>query len=204
MLVQDDWGMGSVEQLGRTNWYAVRVRSQHEDQVSRHLRVRGLEAFLPLYTRKQRWSDRFKEVDFPLFPGYVFSRFDPDNRLPVLTVPGVVHLVGAGKTPVPIDAAEIEAIQTAVTSGAMRHPCDYLEVGQRVRIEHGPLCGVEGILLGSRGHRRLVLSISLLQRSVAVQVHEEWVRPLGMKHGVAASLVGSDYWSQHGHSKFVS
>lgn len=193
--------------MGQNNsnqWYAVRVRSQHEDIAARHLRVRGLEAFLPLYTRKQRWSDRFKEIDFPLFPGYVFCRFDPDNRLLVLTVPGVVHLVGTGKTPVPIDATEIAAIQTAVTSGAMRHPCDYLEVGQRVRIENGPLCGVEGILLGSRGHRRLVLSISLLQRSVAVQVHEEWVRPLGMKHEVAAGFVGSDRWSPQVHSKFVS
>ena len=193
-----------MDHSDRNNWYAVRVRSQHEDQVSRHLRVRGLEAFLPLYTRKQRWSDRFKEIDFPLFPGYVFCRFDPDNRLPVLTVPGVVQLVGTGKTPVPIDAAEIEAIQTAVTSGAMRHPCEYLEIGQRVRIEHGPLCGVEGILLGSRGHRRLVLSISLLQRSVEVQVHEDWVRPLAMKHGVAGNLVASHHCSPHAHPKFVS
>lgn len=203
-LLETSGGLRSVEQLGRNDWYAVRVRSQREDQVSRHLRVRGLEAFAPLYTRKQRWSDRYKEIDFPLFPGYVFCRFDPDNRLPVLTVPGVVHLVGTGKTPVPIDAAEIEAIQTAVTSGAMRRPCDYLEVGQRVRIERGPLCGVEGILLGSRGHRRLVLSISLLQRSVAVQVHEEWVRPLAMKHDVAASLAGSEHWCTQAHSKFIS
>lgn len=185
-----------MDQRDRNNWYAVRVRSQHEDLVARHLRVRGLEAFLPLYRRKQRWSDRFKEVDFPLFPGYVFCRFDPANRLPVLTAPGVVQLVGTGKVPVPIDAEEIHAIQVAVTSGVARQPCEYLEIGQRVRIEQGPLCGVEGILLGSRGYRRLVVSVTLLQRSVAVHINEDWVRPLPMKPGHADNLLRSDHWSQ--------
>lgn len=172
-------------------WYAVRVRSQHEDIVARHLRVRGLESFLPLYRQQHRWSDRFKELELPLFPGYVFCQFDPKNRLPVLTVPGVVHVVGAGKNPVPIDEAEIIAIQAAVKAGLPRQPCAFLEVGQRVRIEYGPLCGTEGILLGFKGHRRLVLSITLLQRSVAVEMNEEWIRPLPLREGSSSKQMPS-------------
>jgi transcription antitermination factor NusG len=191
----------SVAGLNNNNqWYAVRVRSQHEDMVARHLRVRGLEAFLPLYRGKQRWSDRFKEIDFPLFPGYVFCRFDPADRLPVLTVPGVVHLVGTGKNPVPIDGEEIQAIQVAVGSGSPRQPWPYLEIGQRVRIEHGPLCGVEGILLGARGNRRLVLSITLLQRSVAVEINEEWVRPMALKQAPSGKLLAPERFSHQAHT----
>lgn len=164
-------------------WYAVRVRSQHEDMVARHLRVRGLEAFLPVYRSQHRWSDRFKEVELPLFPGYVFCQFEPANRLPVLTVPGVVHLVGAGKKPLPIDESEMVALQAATRSGLPTQPWPFLEIGQMVRIECGPLCGIEGILLGFRNHRRLVLSITLLQRSVAVEINGEEVRPLFLKPG---------------------
>lgn len=167
------------------SWYAVRVRSQHEDLVARHLRVRGLESFLPLYRRQHRWSDRFKQIDLPLFPGYVFCQFDPKNRLLVLTVPGVVHVVGAGKNPVPIEETEMAAIQAAVKSGFPRQPWPFLELGQRVKIEYGPLCGIEGILLGFRGHHRLVLSISLLQRSIAVQIDSHWVRPLPPKQQIS-------------------
>lgn len=169
------------ENLGQ-HWYAVRVRSQYEDLVSRHLRVRGLEVFLPVYRQRQRWSDRFKEIELPLFPGYVFCQFDPLNRLPVLTVPGVVHVVGTGKNPVAIESSEIAAIRAAVKSGFPALPWPYLEVGEKVRIEEGPLCGVEGILLGFRGHERIILSVTLLQRSVAVEIQQEWARPISPKH----------------------
>ena len=172
-----------MDQNDRQQWYAVRVRSQHEDVVARHLRVRGLETFLPLYRSHHRWSDRFKEVELPLFPGYVFCQFDPANRLPVLTVPGVVHLVGAGKKPLPIDETEIAAIRAATSSGLPTQPWPFLEIGQKVKIEYGPLCGIEGILLGFRSHQRLVLSITLLQRSVAVEINGEGVRPLSLKPG---------------------
>jgi transcription antitermination factor NusG len=176
-------------------WYAVRVRSQHEDMVTRHLRVRGLEAFLPLYRCQHRWSDRFKEVELPLFPGYVFCQFDAANRLAVLTVPGVVQLVGVGKKPLPIDETEIAGIQSATKSGFATQPWQFLKIGQKVRIEHGPLCGIEGILIGHRGHQRLVLSITLLQRSVAVEINGEGVRPLPLRPGAASGLVGSETMS---------
>jgi transcription antitermination factor NusG len=158
------------------NWYALRVRSRHESTVATHLHARGYESFLPLYKCRRRWSDRFKEIDLPLFAGYVFCRFSLLNRLPVLAIPGVVHVVGVGRNPVPIDAAEIAAIQTAVSSGLPREPWPFLEVGDRVKIAQGPFCGVEGILLGFRGNQRLVLSVTLLQRSVAVQVDASWVQ----------------------------
>lgn len=177
-----------MSQSNSCHWYAIRVRSQHEDLVARHLRVRGLEAFLPLYKQQHRWSDRFKEIELPLFPGYVFCQFDPLNRLPVLTVPGVVHIVGTGKTPVPIDQEEIAAIQAAVKSEFSTQPWPFVEIGQRVRIEYGPLCGIEGILLGFRGHHRIVLSITLLQRSVAVEINGEWARPLFPKQGTSNRL----------------
>lgn len=172
-------------------WYAVRVRSQHEDVVARHLRVRGLEVFLPLHRQKHRWSDRFREVELPLFPGYVFCQFDAANRLPVLTIPGVVHIVGAGKNPLPIDEAEIVAIQEAVKSGFPTQPCSFMQIGEKVRIEYGPLRGIEGILSGFRGHQRLVLSITLLQRSVAVEIDGEWVRSLSLRQRSSAKQIPS-------------
>jgi transcription antitermination factor NusG len=159
-------------------WFALRVRSRYERTVATHLQERGYESLLPLYKCRHRWSDRFKEIDLPLFPGYVFCQFDPLNRLPILSIPGIVHVVAVGRTPAPIDESEIAAIQAAVKSGLPRQPWPFLEIGHTVRIEYGPLCGVQGILLGFRGHQRLVLSVTLLRRSVAVQVDEAWVQPL--------------------------
>ncbi len=163
------------------SWYALRTKSRYENTVASHLCARGYEFFLPLYKCRRRWTDRFKEIELPLFPGYVFCQFNSLDRFPVLSIPGVVHVVGVGRTPVSIDETEIAAIQTAVKSGLPRQPCPFLEIGDRVRIEHGPLCGIEGILLGFRGNQRLVLSVTLLQRSVAVQVDEAWVQPM-MQH----------------------
>jgi transcription antitermination factor NusG len=164
------------------SWYALRVRSRYDNTVASHLRARGYESFAPLYKCRRRWSDRFKEIELPLFPGYVFCRFNPLDRLPILSVPGIVHVVGVGRSPVPIDGTEIAAIQAAVKSGLPRQPWPLLQVGRRVRIEYGPLCGVEGILLSFRGHQRLILSVTLLQRSVAVQVDEAWVQPMLQEH----------------------
>lgn len=172
-------------------WYAVRVRSRHESVVQMHLRARGLEPFLPSYRQQHRWSDRLKAVDLPLFPGYVFCRFDLQNRLPVLSVPGVVHVVGAGKIPIPIDNSEIAAIQVAVRSGLHREPWPYLAIGNKVRIECGPLQGVEGILEGFKGQRRIILSITLLQRSVSVQVEGDSVRPVAPQQPLCSKAAAS-------------
>jgi len=114
-------------------------------------------------------------MELPLFPGYLFCRFDAMNRLPILTTPGMVQIVGFGKTPVPVPDAEIAAIQAATIGNLAREPWPYLEVGQKVKVECGPMRGVEGILLNIKGSHRLVLSVTLLQRSVAVEVDSNWV-----------------------------
>jgi|HubBroStandDraft_4_1064222.scaffolds.fasta_scaffold42819_2 transcription antitermination factor NusG len=160
-------------------WFAVRVKPQAERMVATVARHKGFEEFLPLYKARRRWSDRFKWVDLPLFPGYVFCRLKQESRLPILTIPGVLHFVGIGKVPVPIDDAEVAAIQTAIQSGLWAEPWPFLGVGQRVRIEEGPLTGVEGLLIEVRKKQRLVVSVSLLKRSVAVEIERHWARPLG-------------------------
>jgi transcription antitermination factor NusG len=158
-------------------WFALQVRSRYENIVTAHLTGMSYESFLPLYMSRRRWSDRFKEIECPLFPGYVFCRLNPLDRLPILMILGVSLIVGMGKTPEPIDEIEIAAIQSAVKSGLPSQPWPFIQIGQRVRIEHGPLCGLEGILLDFRGRHRLVLSVTLLQRSIAVQVEDAWVTP---------------------------
>ena len=159
-------------------WFALQVRSRYENLVATQLTGKGYEWFLPSYKCRHRWSDRFKEIERPLFPGYIFCRLDPLNRLPILTIPGVALIVGIGKTPVPIDETEIAAIQVVVKSEIPSQRWPFLKIGQRVRIEYGPLGGLEGILLDFKGQHHLVLSVTLLQRSVAVQVEGAWVTPL--------------------------
>jgi transcription antitermination factor NusG len=184
-----------VEKL-RHAWYALRVRSRHENTVASHLQARSYASFLPLYKSKRRWSDRFKEIELPLFPGYVFCQFSPLNRLPILSIPGIVHVVGVGRVPVPIDETEIAALQAAIKSGLPRQPWPFLEIGHRVRIEYGPLCGIEGILMGFRGHQRLVLSVTLLQRSVAVQVDQAWVKPQPQSRAYGSSVSPQAHYLQ--------
>ena len=166
-------------------WFALQVKSRYEHMVATHLGGRGYERFLPLYKCRRRWSDRFKEIEQPLFPGYVFCRLDLSNRLPVLMTPGVTLIVGAGKVPVPIDEAEMIAIQAAVSSGLRSEPWPFLQIGQRVKMNYGPLCGLEGILVDVRGRHHLMLSVTLLQRSIAVQVDRDWVSPLSSNYALA-------------------
>src|SRR6266550_5672107 len=159
-------------------WFALQVRCRYENIVTAHLSGMGYESFLPLYMCRRRWSDRFKQIETPLFPGYVFCRLNPLNRRPILMIPGVSLIVGMGKTPEAIDESEIAAIQVAVKSGLPRQPWPFMQIGQRVRIEQGPLCGLEGVLLDFRGRHRLILSVTLLQRSISVQVEDAGVTPI--------------------------
>jgi transcription antitermination factor NusG len=159
-------------------WFALQVRARHENGVATYLQGKGYEWFLPLYKRRKRWSDRIKETEAPLFPGYLFCRFNPQDRLPILTTPGVTQIVGYNRIPVPVDETEINAIRRLVSSGVPNQPCAFFQVGSTVRIETGALRGLEGILLELKGKRRLVLSISLLQRSVAVEIDSEAVSPV--------------------------
>ena len=165
-------------QRARIQWFALRVKSRCEKAVATAAHNRGFEEFLPVYQSRNRWSDRLKEVELPLFPGYVFCRLNPLHRLPLLTIPGVLHLVGIGRTPLPLDDHEIAVIQTAIHSGLWVEPCAFLDVGQRVRIEEGPLAGLDGIFLEAPKEHRIVVSVTLLKRSVAVTIERHWVTPL--------------------------
>jgi transcription antitermination factor NusG len=158
-------------------WYALQVRTRYERVVADRLEGNGFAWFLPLCRDRKRWSDRTKEVSAPLFPGYLFSRFDAQNRLPILKIPGVVQIVGYNRQPISVDEQEIAAIQTLVASGVPNQPCSFVEIGDRVRIDSGALRGLEGILVESRGRHKFVLSVSLLQRSVAVEIDSLSVTP---------------------------
>ncbi|HYL72952.1 MAG TPA: transcription termination/antitermination NusG family protein [Bryobacteraceae bacterium] len=159
-------------------WFAVKVRVRGEPQVAQTLRSREYECVLPTYPERRRYSDRLKRIEKALFPGYVFCRFDPLRRLPILTAPGVEHVVSVARVPEPVPDAEINAIRQIMQSGALAKPWPYLRVGQQVRIDEGSLLGIEGLLVQERGKDRLVVSIHLLQRSVAVQVDRESIRPV--------------------------
>lgn len=156
----------------------MRVRSNHERITGAHLSDRGYEQFAPSYKVEKRWSDRVKQIDQFLFPGYIFCRFDPNDRLPILTAPGVVDVVGFGKLPEHVPDAEIERVRRMVESGLLVTPYPYVQVGQAVLIERGPLSGVEGILVEVKGKLRLVVSINLLQRSVCAEVDRDSIRSI--------------------------
>jgi len=159
-------------------WFAIQVRSQYEKITAVSLHNKGYEAFAPMYRSRRYWSDRVKELDLPLFPGYIFCRFDPVHRLPVLTSPGIVSIVGLGKNPEPVDDGEIARIQAIVRSAVLACPWPFLRAGQKVAVIRGPLCGVEGFLVSSKNQHRLVVSIQLLQRSVAAEIDRDGVQPI--------------------------
>ena len=161
---------GVSTQPSAVSWFALQVRGRQEFNISENLGSNGYEWFLPLYRSSKRWSDRIKHVDSPLFPGYVFCRFNPMDRLPILKIPGVIQTSGFNRQLVAVDEDEIRAIQALVASGIPNHPCPYLEVGDKVRIESGPLRGLEGLLVEFQGNHQLILSVTLLQRSVAVKI----------------------------------
>jgi len=160
-------------------WYALQVRTRWESSTAVLLSGKGYQTFLPTYKTKKRVNGKFREANAPLFPGYVFCNFDAQNRLPVLITPGVVAVVGRGRVPLPVDDSEIAAIQTVVASGLRAEPYPYLELGQRVRIERDALQGLEGILVQIKGNHRIVVSISLLRRSVALEIDSSCVRAVG-------------------------
>ena len=164
-----------MTQQGREAWFALRVKPRHEKSVSLALNMKGYQEFLPLYTAKHRWSDRYKEVKQPLFAGYTFCYFDPERRLPVLQTAGVSAIVGFGNGPVAVDEQEIEAVQAIIQSGLSAEPYPDIEVGDTVRLKDGPLCGLEGVLTQYRDSDRLVVSVTLLKRSVAVEIDRAWV-----------------------------
>jgi transcription antitermination factor NusG len=162
-------------QNGQWPWFAILIRTSREKSACLLLENTGYECFLPISKYMRRWSDRMKEVEVPLFPGYLFCRMNPHNRLPVLMTPGVIQIVGTGKTPIPVAEEEIAAIQRAGKSGLSTIPWPYLQVGNVARIEDGPLRGMTGIVIRIKSGLKLVLSVNLLQRSIAVEIDRSWI-----------------------------
>ncbi|HVZ60734.1 MAG TPA: UpxY family transcription antiterminator [Terriglobales bacterium] len=159
-------------------WFALTVRTRWEKGVATVLASKGYECWCPQYRTMRRWSDRMKEVELPLFPGYLFCSFDPYDRLPLLQTPGVTGVVSFANGPEPVNATDLAAVRNVVESGLETQPWPYLQVGQRVEVQRGPLAGIEGILLSHKAGFRIVVSMDLLKRSVAVEVDRASVAPV--------------------------
>jgi len=159
---------------GKDQWFALQVRGRHERLVSTILTNKGYESFLPTY-RNWEGPKRKRHEESPLFPGYVFCRFDAFRRLPILVTPGVIHVVGIGRQPVAIDEIEMHSLVRIVDENFQAEPIDFLQPGEKVRIVEGPLSGVEGILIDHKNSLQLILSVTLLGRSVRVEVNRDCV-----------------------------
>lgn len=159
-------------------WYAVRTRSNQERIAATILESKGYEQYLAVYRNRRRWSDRVVTTELPLFPGYVFCRFDHKQRLPIMTTPGVVSIIGFGNDPAPIPDTEIEAVHVALGSGLAAEPYPFLREGQRIRVTHGSLKDLEGILVKKKSDWRLVVSVGMLQRSVSVEIDRDCITTL--------------------------
>ena len=170
-------------------WYALWVKSNREKLVAAALQHMGYEQFLPLYRTRRRWSDRLKDLDLPLFSGYVFCRLDPLHRLPVLMIPGATSFIGIGNAPIPVEDSEITALQTIIRAGVPVVPWPFLQVGQRVRIERGSLREIEGVVTELKNGLCLIVSVGLLQRSVAVEIDRNSITPVSLKTAQASAAL---------------
>jgi transcription antitermination factor NusG len=161
-------------------WYAVHTRARHEQKVTTQLQGRGVTTFLPLIAQRHRWSDRNKTIQLALFPCYTFVRIEacPEKRLTTLQTPGVLGFVGVRGVGVPIPDKEIEDIQTLFANNVTCALYPFVRVGQRVRIRGGCLDGIEGLLVAKNSDRSLIVSIELIQRSVAVRIEGYDVEPV--------------------------
>jgi len=157
-------------------WYALWTRSRHEQVVREQLEQKHVEAFLPTVTRWSRWKDRKKKIDWPLFPGYCFARFNPRERLPILKCTGVVSIISFEGEPAPIPVHEIDGIRALVESELAYDPCPMIREGMMVEVVHGPLKGVIGRLIRKGSRARLVLSVDLIGQAVSVEVDAADVR----------------------------
>jgi transcription antitermination factor NusG len=159
-------------------WFAVFVRSRLEKTVAAVLEQKNLEVFLPVQISKRRWSDRVRKTETPLFPNYVFCRFDPISRVSVLSTSGVIKILGGPSGPLHVDAGEIESIRTLCNARRELTPIAFIPPNHKVRIEQGPLAGVEGTVVCVKNHFRLVVCVSLLRRSVLAEVDMDSVSEL--------------------------
>lgn len=172
-----------------TFWYAVHTRHQHEKLVARTLVNKGFEVFLPLYTEVRQWRDRTKRLELPLFSCYVFLRGDLDRRLAIVTTPGVHRMVATGGKLSGIPEEEIQAVRSVVQNRVNVEPYPFLRCGDLVRVKSGALKGLEGFLVRKKGRTRLVVSVSLLERSVAAEVDASTVERVAGSQAISTPSV---------------
>lgn len=170
--------LGIGPDVDSDRWYALYVRSRHERAVENSLRNKGYTVFSPWYRTKRKRVDRIAKLEVALFPGYVFCQFDSNKRLPILITPGVVGVVGRGNRPEPVDDTEIASIRTVALAGLSVQPWPFLRSGQRIRMQSGPLTGVEGIFLRDQDEEHLIVSVTLLRRAVSVVIEKDSVSPV--------------------------
>jgi len=159
------------------HWYAAYTCANHEKRVAAELGTRDVEHFLPLYSSIRRWKDRRVKLELPLFPGYVFVRLALRERLRAVQIPSVVRLVGFGGFPTALPDTEMEILRSGLCESLRAEPHPFLPVGRRVRRTGGPFAGLEGVLKRKKSGMRVVVSLGLIQRSVAVDVDVADVRP---------------------------
>jgi transcription antitermination factor NusG len=159
-------------------WYALGLRSNFEKTARRLLEDGGYEVFLPTYRVLRRWSDRVKQIEAPLFAGYAFCRMDITRRDPLFRASGIARVIGFGTDPMPVPEHEIQSVRAIVESRLFSQPWPFLAVGDRVMVERGPLAGAQGVLIRVNEEYKLVASITLLQRSIAVELERDWIRPV--------------------------
>lgn len=169
---------GSLEPNARLDWYALYTCPRHEKCVAQQIEERSIACFLPLYRSVRRWKDRRKELELALFPGYVFVRLALEDRLRVLQLPSAVRLVSFNGQPAVLPEAEIEALRERLSRGGCAEPHPYLRVGRRVRVCAGPMQGLEGIIVRRKDRCRVIFSLDLIMRSMAVEVDESDVEPI--------------------------
>ena len=162
------------------SWFAVHTRARHEKKVDTLLRSKSIESFLPVVTKRQRWSDRKKKVEFPLFPGYSFvqTTLTSECLVAVLRTPGVVRIVGSGCEPLPVSDEQIASIRLLLEQKVPYWEHPFLSAGQRVRVLGGCLDGLEGILTEVKSNRTLVISADPIQRSVAISIEDYEIEPI--------------------------
>ena len=169
---------GSREPEG--SWFAVHTRARHEKKVDTLLRGKNIDTFLPVVTKVQRWSDRKKKIEFPLFPCYTFVRVSSSAEQfgKVLRTPGIVRIVGSGCEPLPVPKEQITSIRLLLDKNVPYWEHPFLRTGQRVRVRGGCLDGVEGILTEVKSNRTLVISADPIQRSIAIRADDYDIEPI--------------------------
>jgi transcription antitermination factor NusG len=169
---------GSTARSDATRWYAAYTCANHEKRVAEQLGAREVEYFLPLHESVRKWKDRRVRLQLPLFPGYIFVHMALCDRLKVQQVPGLARLVGFDGTPAELPEQEIETLRMSLVNGVRAEPHRYLVAGRRVRVMNGPMAGLRGILTRKKSNARLVVSLELIQRAIAVEIDEADIEPV--------------------------